>query len=305
MSAVTAVVQNVVIERGDDDARAAASATSSAPPYIDNGGTAVAGGTDTLDCNLATAIQNSVRNGKTVTVRTVAVSQALTTQTTAGVEVTHAGLHDARRTRSPSRRSRTATSPARRTRPSPRRSTWCALRRVRRLHRGVMDPEMDAAPDLGAPDPVAVANAAGGRDHPRRRGGLDVVNAAEITLVFAESGDVTVRAGSESRDVSAADIAARADTDEDRESVPPPRRWRADPGETHDVRPRDPCGARCDGARPSAPAPTAAPAQTAAPVAPQPPRVNPWALRPAKPAPAPATRPRSPRRSTPRPRRSP
>jgi len=36
---------------------------------------------------------------------------------------------------------------------------------------------------------------------------------------------------------------------------------------------------------PSAPAPTAAPAQTAAPVAPQPPRVNPWALRPAKPAP--------------------
>lgn len=92
MSAVTATVQNVVIERGDDDARAAAIGNlKRATVYIDNGGTAVAGGTDTLDCNLATAIQNSVRNGKTVTVRTVAVSQALTTQTTAGVEVTHAG----------------------------------------------------------------------------------------------------------------------------------------------------------------------------------------------------------------------
>lgn len=92
MSAVTAVVQNVVIERGDDDARATAVGNlKRAIVYIDNGGTAVAGGTDTLDCNLATAIQNSVRNGKTVTVRTVAVSQALTTQTTAGVEVTHAG----------------------------------------------------------------------------------------------------------------------------------------------------------------------------------------------------------------------
>lgn len=45
---------------------------------------------------------------------------------------------------------------------------------------------------------------------------------------------------------------------------------------------------------PSAPAPTAAPAQTAAPVAPQPPRVNPWALRPAKPAPAPSDAPSQP-----------
>ena len=92
MAAVTATVQNVVIERGDDDARATAIGNlKRATVYIDNGGTAVAGGTDTLDCNLATAIQNSVRNGKTVTVRTVAISQALTTQTTAGAEVTHAG----------------------------------------------------------------------------------------------------------------------------------------------------------------------------------------------------------------------
>ena len=92
-------------------------------------------------------------------------------------------------------------------------------------------------------------------------------------LVFAESGDVTVRAGSESRDVSAADIAARADTDEDRESVPPPRRWRADPGDTHDVRPRDP-------AAPDATAPAPPPRADCGaradrrPVAPQPPRVN-------------------------------
>lgn len=85
-----------------------------------------------------------------------------------------------------------------------------------------MDPEMDAAPDLGALDPVAVANAAEAAIILAAEAGLDVVNAAEITLAFAESGDVTVRAGSESRDVSAADIAARADTNEDRESVPPP-----------------------------------------------------------------------------------
>lgn len=92
MASVTATVVDVAIERGDDDARAAAIGNlKRATVYINNGGTAVAGGTDTLDCNLATAIQNSVRNGKTVSVRTVAISQALTTQTTAGVEVTHAG----------------------------------------------------------------------------------------------------------------------------------------------------------------------------------------------------------------------
>lgn len=47
----------------------------------------------------------------------------------------------------------------------------------------------------------------------------------------------------------------------------------------------------------SAPAPAAPPAQTAAPVAPQPPRVNPWALRPApaaKAAPAPGDAPSQP-----------
>lgn len=80
-------------------------------------------------------------------------------------------------------------------------------------------PEM---PEASAPDPVAVANAAEAAIILAAEAGLDVVNAAEITLAFAESGDVSVRAGSDSRDIAAADIAARADTAEDRESVPPP-----------------------------------------------------------------------------------
>jgi hypothetical protein len=95
MASVTAVVQNVQIERGDDDVRAAAIGNlKRATIYFDNGGVAVTGvsSVDTLDLNMATAIQNKVRNGKTVTVRTAAISQALTTQTTAGVEVTHAGF---------------------------------------------------------------------------------------------------------------------------------------------------------------------------------------------------------------------
>ena len=95
MATVTAVVQNVQIERGDDDARAAAIGNlKRATIYFDNGGVAVAGGTDTLDLAMATAIQNKVRNGKTVTVRTAAISQALTTQLLAApfTEVTHAGF---------------------------------------------------------------------------------------------------------------------------------------------------------------------------------------------------------------------
>lgn len=97
MATVTAVVQNVQIERGDDDARAAAIGNlKRATVYFDNGGVAVVGPTDgdVLSINLATAIQNKVRNGKTVTVRTASISQALTTQTLAApfTEVTHAGF---------------------------------------------------------------------------------------------------------------------------------------------------------------------------------------------------------------------
>jgi hypothetical protein len=95
MASVTAVVQNVQIERGDDDVRAAAIGNlKRSTIFFDNGGVAVTGvsSTDTLDLAMATAIKNKVRNGKTVTVRTAAISQALTTQTNAGVEVTHAGF---------------------------------------------------------------------------------------------------------------------------------------------------------------------------------------------------------------------
>ena len=95
MASVTAVVQNVQIERGNDDVRAAAIGNlKRATIYFDNGGVAVTGvaAVDTLDLDMAAAIQNKVRNGKTVTVRTAAISQALTTQTNAGVEVTHAGF---------------------------------------------------------------------------------------------------------------------------------------------------------------------------------------------------------------------
>jgi hypothetical protein len=54
-------------------------------------------GSDVLSINLATAIQNKVRNGKTVTVRTASISQALTTQLLAApfTEVTHAGFINA------------------------------------------------------------------------------------------------------------------------------------------------------------------------------------------------------------------
>ena len=155
MVAVTAVVQNVVIERAVTTTPAQPpSATSSAPPWPHRQRRDRRG-----RWHRHARLQprhprsrNSVRNGKTVTVRTVAVSQALTTQTTAGVRVTHAGYMTLSATRSPSRRSRTATSPARRTRPSPRRSTWCAPACSSPTPRRD-GPRMDAAPDLGALDP--------------------------------------------------------------------------------------------------------------------------------------------------------
>lgn len=98
MASVTASVRGCVIERGNDDAPGAAvtnyaiSTLKRATVYIDSNGVDVAGGTDTLDCNLATAIQNSVRNGKTVTVRTLCVSQALINDN-AGAQVGYAGYH--------------------------------------------------------------------------------------------------------------------------------------------------------------------------------------------------------------------
>lgn len=92
MSAVTATVLGVVIERGDDDARANAIGNlKRATVYLTTGGQDVAGGTDTLDCNLATAIAASTRNGKTVTVRgTPLITQAYA-NVTGTTETTYAG----------------------------------------------------------------------------------------------------------------------------------------------------------------------------------------------------------------------
>ncbi len=79
MAAVVANVLAVELGRQDDIANGAWNAAfhvKCAKVYVDNnvGGvtpTQVAGGTDTLDCNLVTAIQNATRNGKTVTIRGV------------------------------------------------------------------------------------------------------------------------------------------------------------------------------------------------------------------------------------------
>lgn len=92
MAVVTASVRAVELIRGNDDARGSAiGALKRAVVYIDSNGVDVVGGTDTLDCNLATAIQNSVRNGKTVTVRGApAICQAIVTDSS-GTETTRAG----------------------------------------------------------------------------------------------------------------------------------------------------------------------------------------------------------------------
>jgi endonuclease YncB( thermonuclease family) len=94
MTAVSLVARNVVLERGPDASRSSSAVLSIAQVatvYCDNNGVAAVGGTDTITINLASAIQSSKRNGKTVTIRALAVSQPLTTQTSAGVEATHSG----------------------------------------------------------------------------------------------------------------------------------------------------------------------------------------------------------------------
>lgn len=74
MAAVTAIISGFHQIQGDHQASAGTNQGNEFKGllYIHNGATAVAGGTDTLDCNLATAIQNQRRNGKTVTVITSA-----------------------------------------------------------------------------------------------------------------------------------------------------------------------------------------------------------------------------------------
>lgn len=87
MAAVSASNTSVEILRADDDAPAFAGESNNfrlkrAVIYGTNGSTAVAGGTDTLDFACGTLIQNSVRNGKTVTVRAACVYQCASTGAT-------------------------------------------------------------------------------------------------------------------------------------------------------------------------------------------------------------------------------
>jgi len=71
-------------------------------------------------------------------------------------------------------------------------------------------------------DPMLVANAAEAAILLAAEDGADVVGAMKIVLEFADDGAVTVTAGdSKPVTIAAAAIAAKADTDEDRESIPP------------------------------------------------------------------------------------
>lgn len=76
MATVTGSVQAVELVRGPDDAYGAEGATYtmySAAVSIWNNTASTVGAGDTLSTNVATAIQNSRRDGKTVTVRSCAV----------------------------------------------------------------------------------------------------------------------------------------------------------------------------------------------------------------------------------------
>jgi len=77
MASRTATVQAVNLVRGPDDAygneNAGYTVYSAEISLWNNTSSTVAGGTDTLDCNLATAIEDARRDGKTVTIRSMAV----------------------------------------------------------------------------------------------------------------------------------------------------------------------------------------------------------------------------------------
>ena len=91
MAAVSLVSRGVRIETGPNDIRNASIADLfHASVFCDNNGVAAVGGTDTITIDLAAAIAANARDGKTVTVQTIAINQALITRTSAGVEVAHA-----------------------------------------------------------------------------------------------------------------------------------------------------------------------------------------------------------------------
>lgn len=77
MAARTATVQAINLVRGPDDAYGNEDAKytvfSAELSIWNNTSNTVIGGTDTLDCDLATAIQNARRDGKTVSIRSAAV----------------------------------------------------------------------------------------------------------------------------------------------------------------------------------------------------------------------------------------
>jgi hypothetical protein len=75
MAAVTATVLDCRIISGPHDAGSSAKQHIRAELYLTNASTQVAGGTDTLDCNVQTALQTALRNAKTYTLRDWAVCQ--------------------------------------------------------------------------------------------------------------------------------------------------------------------------------------------------------------------------------------
>jgi hypothetical protein len=78
MAAVTARLIAVQFYRGDDDAVGAENANFKVKNYLlsfDNGGTQVAGGTDTLNLDVGAAITGNNHEGKTVTLRAACLAK--------------------------------------------------------------------------------------------------------------------------------------------------------------------------------------------------------------------------------------
>jgi hypothetical protein len=75
MSAVTATLLDCVILAGPHDAGSTAKKHLRAVLYVTNGATQVAGGTDTLDVNVRTALQTFFRNSVLYTLRASMVYQ--------------------------------------------------------------------------------------------------------------------------------------------------------------------------------------------------------------------------------------
>lgn len=76
MASVTAKVRGVQLDRGDDDATGAENANFKCKRYLisfDHNGVQVAGGTDTLDLAVDTAITGNNREGKAVTLRSACI----------------------------------------------------------------------------------------------------------------------------------------------------------------------------------------------------------------------------------------